>query len=444
MTAIRQLTLLIVLTASSAALIHAQDAAVKTNLLYGAGTLTPNLGVELGLGRRTTLDISGSYNPWNLKGSETDNKKLVHWLLQPEFRYWLGARFSGHFFGIHALGGQYNISGHNVPNLFDKKYRYEGYAVGGGISYGYHLILGNSWGLEFTIGVGGAYLGYDKYDCGKCGDKIGKFNKTYFGPTKAGITLAYTIGGRKKHSVPPASTIPVYIPPVITEAIPELPTQIPDPAPIPEPQPTTAERLALDHHFLAPADEAGDSFKTDPDHYVNQHRDGSLSIYFRQGAKIFDSSYKNNGATMDKLFATINEIQNSHDSRIVRIILVGFASPEGSTEMNNRLAHERAVTIKNYLISNTPLTASMVDIYNGGIDWGGLRRLVAESDMYDKRQILDIIDNSPVWDARRKTGRHGELMRLQGGEPYRYMMREFFPELRNATYVRVYFENLAE
>lgn len=54
---------------------------------------TPNLGVELGLGRATTLDISGNYNPFE----KNDGKMFKHWLVQPEFRYWLCERFNGTF-----------------------------------------------------------------------------------------------------------------------------------------------------------------------------------------------------------------------------------------------------------------------------------------------------------------------------------------------------------
>ena len=37
--------------------------AIKTNALYWA-TSTPNLGIEVGLAKKLTLDISGNYNPW--------------------------------------------------------------------------------------------------------------------------------------------------------------------------------------------------------------------------------------------------------------------------------------------------------------------------------------------------------------------------------------------
>lgn len=167
--------------------------AVKTNLLYGAAALAPNLGVEIGLGKRTSLDLWGSYNPWNLDGTEGDNKKLVHWIVKPEFRYWLCERFNGHFFGAHAFYWQYNVSGHDIPLLFDKPYRYEGNAYGAGLSYGYHWMIGKRWGVEFNVGGGVAFMRYDKYDCEKCGDKLGTFDKTYIGPTSAGIKLIFII-----------------------------------------------------------------------------------------------------------------------------------------------------------------------------------------------------------------------------------------------------------
>lgn len=174
----------------------AQEVALKTDLLYGASTYTPNLGVETGLGRHTTLDVWAGYNPWNLEGSRNDNKKLVHWLIQPEFRYWLCEKFNGHFLGAHALGSQFNISGYNLPLLLEKgskQYRYRGWAVGAGLSYGYQLLLGKRWNMEFSLGVGYAYLDYNKYPCRKCGNKLDSGHKHYFGPTRASVSLIYII-----------------------------------------------------------------------------------------------------------------------------------------------------------------------------------------------------------------------------------------------------------
>lgn len=71
---------------------HLPAFAIKTNALYWA-TTTPNLGFEIGLSDKFTLDLSGNYNPWTF----SDSKKLKHWLVQPELRFWTCERFNGHF-----------------------------------------------------------------------------------------------------------------------------------------------------------------------------------------------------------------------------------------------------------------------------------------------------------------------------------------------------------
>jgi len=166
---------------------------IKTNLLYGLATLTPNLGIEIGLTPKTSLDLSVGWNPFNRKGSEESNKKLMHLLIKPEFRYWLCERSNGHFFGIHPFYVDYNISERKVPLLFEKEYRYEGDAFGIGVSYGYHWMLNKHWGIEFNAGIGAAFLKYSKFNCEKCSDKIGDFKKKYFGPTSLGIKLVYIL-----------------------------------------------------------------------------------------------------------------------------------------------------------------------------------------------------------------------------------------------------------
>ena len=55
--------------------VKAQDVAVKTNLLYDASA-TFNAGVEVALGQKWTIDLSGNYNPWTF----SDNRKWKHWL----------------------------------------------------------------------------------------------------------------------------------------------------------------------------------------------------------------------------------------------------------------------------------------------------------------------------------------------------------------------------
>lgn len=171
---------------------HAQDLAVKTNLLYWA-TSTPNLAFEVGLGKQTTLELTGGYNPWTL--NDETNKKIKHWLVMPEFRYWTCERFNGHFIGVHSGYAYYNIGGVRIPfrGKATKDHRYQGWATGAGVSYGYSWLIGKRWNIEATVGVGYVYSNYDKYECATCGDFKQSGRKHYFGPTKAGVSFIYLI-----------------------------------------------------------------------------------------------------------------------------------------------------------------------------------------------------------------------------------------------------------
>lgn len=167
----------------------AQKASIKTNLLYGA-TTTPNLAFEIGLSGKTSLELNVGYNPWEF----SNNKKLKHYLIQPELRWWFCETFNGSFMGVHLLGGEYNVGGIKLPfGMFPslQDYRYEGYFYGGGISLGHQWILNKRWSIEATLGVGYIRTEYDKYPCEECGKKIKTDGKNYWGPTKAGISLTY-------------------------------------------------------------------------------------------------------------------------------------------------------------------------------------------------------------------------------------------------------------
>jgi len=184
----RSLTLLVLLVSIS---LSAQDLAVKSNLLYDA-TATVNLGAEIGLAPKWTLDLSANYNGWTFN----DNKKWKHWMAQPEARYWFCERFNGHFLGAHLLGGQYNVGGIKLPFGIYKglrDHRYEGYYYGAGLVYGYQWLLGKRWSIEAALGLGYVRAHYDRYECPHCGEWKGDGVKNYLGVTKAAVSLIYII-----------------------------------------------------------------------------------------------------------------------------------------------------------------------------------------------------------------------------------------------------------
>jgi len=170
-------------------LTYAQQIGIKNNLIYDA-TLTPNLGLEFGVGRKSTINIDAGWNPFTFN----DGKKFKHWLVQPEYRWWTCEKFNGTFFGIHAHGGVFSVANLKLPfGAFPtlKNHRYEGYFVGGGLTIGHQWILSKHWNLEASIGAGYAYINYDKYKCEDCGPKIKSDIRHYFGVTKAAISFIY-------------------------------------------------------------------------------------------------------------------------------------------------------------------------------------------------------------------------------------------------------------
>lgn len=168
--------------------VKAQQIAIKTNLLYDA-TLTPNIGMELSSGSHSSFQLSYGLRPWT-----SGDKMLRHWSLMPEYRYWLCAPLTGHFFGVHALGGQYRAGGYDLPFglLPDlKDTRYVGWFVGAGLAYGYTYALSRHWNLEGEVGLGVVHTRYTQYECEKCGAELGRERKTFFSPTKLALNLVY-------------------------------------------------------------------------------------------------------------------------------------------------------------------------------------------------------------------------------------------------------------
>lgn len=171
--------------------------AVKTNMLYWA-TTTPNLGAEVGLGEKTTGQVFFGLNPWRQSGG--DHSSLRHWVVQPEVRHWFCQKFNGWFVGAHAMGGQYNAGGVDLPlNLIHtlEDHRYKGWYIGGGLTAGYQWPLSRHLSLEANIGAGYIYSPYKKY-CVYCTNNHRDGHRNYVGPTKAALSLVYVFGSNSK------------------------------------------------------------------------------------------------------------------------------------------------------------------------------------------------------------------------------------------------------
>lgn len=369
---------------------------LKTNLIYDAAA-TVNLGVEFPLGRRWSLDVSGNYNGWTL----SDNRKWKHWLVQPEFRFWTKTRQRGHFIGLHLLGGEYNLNRMHLPYKMypsTAEQRHEGWGAGAGLTYGYRWNFSERWGMEGQIGVGYIYTEYDKYCPNNCGVRIGSDTKHWVGPTKIALNLIYRFGKKKRTAE--AARLAV----------------------LSAPKPVVEERIVRDTIVIR------DTVILDASEKPRMFRNEiyTLHLQYEAGSAKILRHLADNQERLVAFKEFIDRIQGDSTIVIQRISLTGYCSIEGTAQLNDRLSSARAQTLQEYLLGFYPWMEEIMHTDGRGEDWSGLLRLVEGSDNTAwKNAIERIILNTGVYE-----GRERKLMDLYGGEPYRWMFREFFPELR--------------
>lgn len=161
-----------------------------------------------------------------------------------------------------------------------------------------------------------------------------------------------------------------------------------------------------------------------------------VKVYFRQGYSIFEPDFRENGIRLGKFAEQLEKAGADSLVKTGTIHIVGAASPEGIAKMNQRLSEKRAETLIAWLRQNLPLPDSSFSKEGIGVDWKGLTRLVENSEMPYREDVLDILYNTPEWVIRNGVvvdGRQRQLGMLHGGQAWWYMEKHFFPELRSSA-----------
>lgn len=392
----RLVTIFLAAVLSSAVICNATDnpVALKTNLLYDA-LLNANLGMEVRLAPRWTLDISGNYNGWSL----SHGRQWKHWLVQPEARLWTREAMKGHFFGAHLFGGQFNTSLNDA--------RRQGWAAGVGVGYGYAWRFASHWGLEAEIAVGYARYAYDKFPCAVCGRKIAEREKNYVGPTKAVLNLVYYFGGSGKKPEPVVEE-PVIIEPVVIAV-------------------DTAPKKAEFNFILVdvPASRTR-----------SENLSGVAKVQFAVNSTEIALNNQDNIRELRSIVGKLDSIRGDLGMEIKSVEFTGYASPEGSYAANSRLAAARTAALRNYVQMVSNLPDSVVSVKSVAEDWDGLRKAVAASPLSDKDVLLEIIDSPREPDAKENALRRHTAS-------WAYIKQNILPELRR-TLFRIDYEHRYE
>lgn len=160
---------------------------VKTNLAAWAGTIM-NVAADVQVGRHWSVELPVLWCPWYVSSEHA----VKTFTVQPEARYWLSKPGSGHFFGVHAHVGWFNVKWNR-----DRYQDTDRPLLGAGISYGYLLPFNKHWAGEFTLGAGYANMRYDTYYNIDNGARIDTRTKDYWGITRIGLSVVYRFNLKK-------------------------------------------------------------------------------------------------------------------------------------------------------------------------------------------------------------------------------------------------------
>ena len=115
------------------------------------------------------------------------------------------------------------------------------------------------------------------------------------------------------------------------------------------------------------------------------------TVNFERGYSVIDLDYKDNRSTLEGLSERLRTLSSDPGLSIDSVMVQGFASPDGLTSKNIILAEKRARNIVSYLSSVTPLPENLFSVESSGVDWEKLERMVGESAMPYRDEVLEII-----------------------------------------------------
>lgn len=163
--------------------------------------------------------------------------------------------------------------------------------------------------------------------------------------------------------------------------------------------------------------------------------EGSAFLDFPVNKITIYPEYRKNPSELQKIRETIDVVRNDKYATITEVSIKGYASPEGSYSNNAYLAENRAKALLNYVRNLYNFKDARFTVDFEPEDWAGLERMVEESNLPGKEEIMAIIhaDSPSDWDQR-----EWKLKSVNGGADYRIILRDIYPALRHSDYAVKY------
>ena len=143
--------------------------------------------------------------------------------------------------------------------------------------------------------------------------------------------------------------------------------------------------------------------------------------------------YLNNPAELQKIHNSVNIVKNDSNVTIRKMVIEGYASPEGSNSHNIMLSEKRTEALQRYLERTGRVKGIRLEASGKGENWDGfVKYLKSHSAVPQRDKLLSIATSKADPDQKEKR------MRAEAAEGYQYALKNAFPELRCTNYNVIY------
>ena len=171
----------------------------------------------------------------------------------------------------------------------------------------------------------------------------------------------------------------------------------------------------------------------------NQFASDNMEITFKVSRTEVEISLFNNEVSFNRILETLDRITQNENLKIVRLHIIGFASPEGPQKFNEWLGINRAKSLISAIIEQRPelgLSEEDFEVHNGEENWDGLHKVLAASDMEQKAEVLKIIDDESLSAESKKE----RIRRIAQGAVWDKLVNEIYPYLRSVKFQAEYYD----
>ena len=167
-----------------------------------------------------------------------------------------------------------------------------------------------------------------------------------------------------------------------------------------------------------------------------------ISVYFRVNSTVIDFAYSGNIDRVQEIIDFLRAIRQDSTVNIVKVYFCGAASPEGSAQLNRRLARSRLEALEKIIRREVDIPDSLITRSDTYIPWDYLTSQVEGSGLVSKDKVIAILEEKArlvnyYYPHTHIDNRIVKLKSLDGGVVWQKMNSLYFKQMRNASVVFV-------